>query len=118
MSEQKRKTSNAAQRARRTRSHIHGTSRRPRLSVNISNKHVSAQIIDDDQGKTLLSATTVGSKNDKTTLTEQAKEIGITIAKNAKKIKVTHVALDRGDKKYHGRIKVLADAARENGLEF
>ena len=117
MSEQTRKVSNAAQRATRTRASIHGTAERPRLSVHISNKHVSAQIINDDESKTLVSATTVGLKS-VGTLTDKATILGADIAKKAKAIKVSSVVFDRGSKQYHGRIKAVADAARENGLEF
>jgi len=117
MSEQSRKVSNAAQRATRTRASIHGTAERPRLSINISNKHLSAQIINDDESKTLSSATTVGLKS-KGTLTERAAILGAEIAKKAKANKISSVVFDRGAKQYHGRIKAVADAARENGLEF
>lgn len=117
MSEQSRKVSNAAQRAARTRASIHGTSERPRLSVHISNKHLSAQIINDDESKTLAAATTVGLKS-KGTLTEKAAILGAEIAKKAKASKISSVVFDRGAKQYHGRIKAVADAARENGLEF
>lgn len=117
MSEQQRKVSNAKQRAGRTRSTIQGTAGRPRLSVFISNKHVSAQIINDDNGKTLASATSVGAKST-STMTQKAEVVGRSIAKNAKANKITRVVFDRGPKKYHGRVKALANAARENGLEF
>lgn len=117
MSEQKRKVSNSAQRSMRTRANIHGTADRPRLSIHVSNKHLSAQIINDDEGKTLVTSTTVGSKS-KGTLTEKAVTIGADIAKKAKANKITRVVFDRGSKQYHGRVKALADAARENGLEF
>jgi large subunit ribosomal protein L18 len=118
MSEQTRKVSNSAQRASRTRANIHGTTERPRLTVHISNKHLSAQIINDDTGKTLVSSTTVGSKNASGNLTEKAASLGADIAKKAKANKITKVVFDRGSKQYHGRIKALADAARDNGLEF
>lgn len=117
MSELQKKTKNKQQRAVRTRSSIHGTAERPRLSVVISNRHVSAQIINDDEGKTLAAATSISSKGG-VSMTEKAKEVGTEIAKRAKKAKITTVTFDRGAKKYHGRIKELADAARENGLEF
>jgi len=117
MSEQSRKVSNAAQRASRTRASIHGTASRPRLSVHISNKHLSAQIINDDESKTLASATTVGLKSTGT-LTDRATILGAEIAKKAKANKISSVVFDRGSKQYHGRIKAVADAARENGLEF
>jgi large subunit ribosomal protein L18 len=117
MSEQTRKVSNSAQRATRTRANIHGTSERPRLTVHVSNKHLSAQIINDDDSKTLVATTTVGLKS-QGTLTEKATLLGVEIAKKAKAKKITRVVFDRGSKQYHGRIKALADAARENGLEF
>jgi large subunit ribosomal protein L18 len=117
MSEQSRKVSNSAQRATRTRATLHGTTERPRLSVHISNKHISAQIINDDDGKTIAAATTVGSKHTGT-LTEKATVLGAEIAKKAKANKISRVVFDRGSKQYHGRIKAVADAARENGLEF
>ena len=104
-------------RANRTRAKIHGTAERPRLSVNISNKHIIAQIIDDDKGTTLAYATTVGSK-DKGSKTELAAKIGSEIAKKAKKAKIEKVVFDRGARLYAGRLSALADAARKEGLEF
>lgn len=111
------KRKNAAQRANRVRTVVRGTSDRPRLSVNVSNLHISAQIIDDSKGKTLAYATSVGKKLEGN-LSERAAWVGQEIAKKAKKAKVSQVAFDRGARKYHGRIKNLADAAREGGLEF
>lgn len=104
-------------RANRTRAKIHGTAERPRLSVNISNKHIIAQIIDDDKGATLAFATTVGSK-DKGSKTELAAKIGSEIAKKAKKAKIEKVVFDRGSRLYASRLSALADAARKEGLEF
>lgn len=104
-------------RKNRVRSTISGTAERPRLSVTVSNMHVSAQIIDDISKKTLVAATTVGSKA-AGTLTEKAAVIGTEIAKKAKAKKVTTVVFDRNGRKYHGRVKALADAARAGGLEF
>lgn len=117
MSERTRKSINTERRATRTRSTLKGTLERPRLTVSVSNKHVSAQIINDTEGKTLVAATTVGSKA-VGTLTEQAAVVGAEIAKKAKAKKVKQVMFDRGSKQYHGRIKALADAARKEGLEF
>jgi len=117
MSERIRKTNTIGQRAKRTRAHIRATSDRPRLSVTISNQHVSAQIIDDEKSVTLASATSVGAKA-KSTMTEKAELVGQQIAKAATAKKVSKVVFDRGGKKYHGRIKALAEAARKNGLEF
>lgn len=105
-------------RAHRVRSKIVGTSAMPRLSVHISNRNIIAQIIDDQTGKTLAYASTTSAKAAPGTMTEQAKTIGAQIAKKAKTAKVGHVVFDRGSRQYHGRIKALADAARENGLEF
>ena len=108
---------NSLYRANRTRAKIHGTAERPRLSVNISNQHIIAQVIDDDKGITLAYATTVGSKISGS-MTEKAAEIGKLIADKAKKAKVTKVVFDRGSKLYAGRMSALADAARKEGLEF
>lgn len=111
----------ANQRFRRThrvRSIIRGSNDRPRLHVNISNQHVSAQVINDENGKTVAAVSTVGKKNTGKTLTEKAVWAGSEIAKKAKAKKVTTVALDRGRRIYHGRVKAFADAAREAGLEF
>ena len=104
-------------RAKRTRAKIHGTADRPRLSVFISNQHIVAQIIDDDTGKTLVYATTVGSKLTGTK-TEKAAKIGEEIAKKAKAKKIKKVVFDRGAKLYAGRMSALAEAARKEGLEF
>ena len=104
-------------RAKRTRAKIHGTSDRPRLSVYISNRHIVAQVIDDDKKVTLCYATTVGEKIEGT-MTEKAAKIGAEIAKKAKAAKIKHVVFDRGAKLYAGRMSALADAARKEGLEF
>jgi large subunit ribosomal protein L18 len=104
-------------RANRTRAKIHGTAERPRLTVNISNLHVTAQIIDDDKKVTLVYATTVGSKI-KGTKTEKAAAVGKLIGEKAKKAKITKVVFDRGSKLYAGRMSALADAARKEGREF
>ncbi len=111
------KQQNSARRARKVRMVVKGTTERPRLSVHISNLHISAQVIDDTSGKTLAYASTVG-KDSKGTKTERAATVGKDIAVKAKKAKISKVALDRGSRKYHGRIKALADAARAEGLEF
>ena len=108
---------NKVYRAKRTRAKIHGTAERPRLSVAISNRHIVAQVIDDDKGATIAYATTVGSKS-AGTMTERAATIGTEIAKAAKARKVKKVVFDRGAKLYAGRLSALADAARKEGLEF
>lgn len=104
-------------RAKRTRAKIHGTGLRPRLTVHISNQHITAQIINDDKQATLVYATTVGSKLSGTK-TELAVAIGQLIGQKAKKAKITKVVFDRGSKLYAGRMSALADAARKEGLEF
>ncbi len=111
------KKQNLALRKGRVRAKISGTAERPRLTVTISNLHVSAQIIDDVAQKTLVSATTVGSKV-KGTKTELAAKIGAEIAKKAKKAKINTVVFDRNGRQYAGRLHALADAARKEGLEF
>lgn len=112
------KVKNAAQRAHRVRATVSGTTERPRLSVRVSNRHVEAQIIDDSQHKTLVSVSTVGAKAATGNMTERATWVGTEIAKKAKAAKVGAVVFDRGPRLYHGRVKALADAARNAGLEF
>ena len=112
-----RKQMNAGRRANRVASVVRGTAGRPRLAVHVSNLHVSAQLVDDDAGNTLASASTVGKKLTGT-MTEKAAEVGKDIAAKAKKAKVTKVVFDRSSKQYHGRVKALAEAARQAGLEF
>lgn len=117
MSERIKKVQSGLQRAKRTRAGLHGTSDRPRLSVTVSNKHISAQIINDDEHVTITAVSSVSAKKTGT-MTEKAATVGTAIAKAAKAKKVTKVVFDRGAKQYHGRIKALADAARAEGLEF
>jgi large subunit ribosomal protein L18 len=105
-------------RQHRVRTVVTGTTDRPRLSVNVSNLHISAQVIDDSKGITLAAITTVGNKSLKGTMTEKAAWVGAEIAKKAKTAKVKAVVFDRGSRLYHGRVKALADAARNAGLEF
>ena len=92
---------------------------RPRLSVHRSGRHIYAQIIDDVEGRTVASASTLtkGSKGPGAT-TEAAAKVGKELAEAAKKAGVTTVVFDRGGFLFHGRVKALADAAREGGLEF
>jgi large subunit ribosomal protein L18 len=108
----------AKRRAIRVRKVINGTAQRPRLSVKISNLHVVAQLIDDDSHKTVAHSTTAGHKDTGKTMTDKAVWVGKDIAKKAKAAKIKQVAFDRGSKLYHGRVKALADAARDEGLEF
>jgi large subunit ribosomal protein L18 len=104
-------------RKNRVRAKVIGTAERPRLSVFISGQHVSVQIIDDTAGKTLASATSVGKKLTGT-LSEKAAVIGKEIGAKAKKAKIAKVVFDRNGRVYAGRLKALADAARQEGLEF
>lgn len=113
-----KKYHNAIQRKNRVRATVSGTSERPRLSVSVSNLHISAQLIDDSKQSTIASVTTVGDKKAVGTMTERAEYVGKQIATKAKAKKVSKVVFDRNGRKYHGRIKALADAARQNGLEF
>ncbi len=112
------KLQNRQLRARRVRAKVSGTTERPRLSVNISNRHIVAQLIDDSTHTTVAYVTTVGGKTTAGTMTERAEKIGTEIAKKAKAAKVNTVVFDRGSRLYHGRIQALADAARKAGLEF
>jgi len=112
-----KKLRNLGLRKSRVRAKVTGTAVRPRLSVTISNKHVSAQIIDDVAARTIVAATTVGTKQ-VGTITEQAILIGTDIAKKAKKAKINTVVFDRNGRQYAGRLSALADAARKEGLEF
>lgn len=112
-----KKLLNQSLRKARVRSKVNGTAERPRLSVTISNMHVSAQLIDDEAGKTIVSATTVGKKATGTK-TEKAAAVGTEIAKKAVKAKVKTVVFDRNGRQYAGRLSALADAARKEGLEF
>jgi large subunit ribosomal protein L18 len=106
-------------RHRRVRARISGTAERPRLVVFRSNKGISAQLVDDLEGKTLASAAWVNLKKSfKGNKTEQAAEVGKLLAGNAKKAGVERAVFDRGGYLYHGRVKALADGAREGGLDF
>lgn len=118
MSNASSKAKNLIRRKNRIRSVVSGTSERPRLSVFISSRHISAQLIDDTKHITVAAVTTVGQKAATGTLTAKAEWIGTEIAKKAKTAKVTAVVFDRNGKLYHGRVKALADAARAGGLEF
>lgn len=114
--EHKRKTGDL--RKSRIRAVVRGTSERPRLSVRISSLHVTAQIIDDTKQTTVVAATTAGESKLKGNMTEKAAFVGTAIAKKALAKKISRVVFDRGSRVYHGRIKALADAARDGGLKF
>ena len=104
----------------RVRSKINGTKDIPRLNVFRSSKHITVQIIDDEKGNTLVSASSMDKdlKLSNGGNVEAAKKVGESIAKKAKKAGITKVVFDRGGYLYHGRVKALADSARENGLEY
>ena len=112
------KLHNQILRHRRIRATVIGTAERPRLSVFVSNLHVTAQLVDDDNSRTLSFVTTVGKKDIPGTMTEKAAWVGNEIAKKAKVAKVKKIVFDRGSRLYHGRVKALAEAARNGGLEF
>ena len=106
-------------RHRRIRGKIAGTAERPRLAVYRSNKGISAQLVDDETGRTLAAASWLGLKKSvKGTKTEQAAEVGKLLAASAKQAGIETVVFDRGGYLYHGRVKALADGAREGGLRF
>jgi len=105
-------------RHRRVRGKVHGTAERPRLVVSRSNKGISAQLVDDMAGRTLAAASWVNGKSFKGDKTAQAVEVGKLLAKNARQAGVDNVVFDRAGYLYHGRVKALADAAREGGLTF
>lgn len=105
----------AKRRQIRVRSKITGTALRPRLSLQRSNLHLSVQVIDDQNEKTLFGISTKSLKT-KGTKTEKAIELGKQVAEKAKELKIEAAVLDRGSYRYHGRIKAFADSARQNGL--
>lgn len=121
MSSNAQHTRNARlRRHRRVRKKVQGSAERPRLAVFRSNKHMSAQVVDDDAGRTLAAASTYevelrqtsGAKKD------AAAEVGRLVAERAREAGVSQVVFDRGGFKYHGRVAALADSARAAGLEF
>jgi len=109
-------------RHRRLRVKVKGTPERPRLNVHRSLEHIYAQVIDDTVGRTVVAASTLDNEVKKAIdgkpKAEQAKIVGQIIANRAKDAGVTKVVFDRGGNKYHGRVKALADGAREAGLDF
>ena len=118
----KKVSRNEARQARheRIRKNISGTNEVPRLNVFRSAKHITAQIIDDEAGVTLVSASSIDKelKLENGSNIEAATKVGELLAKRAKEHKITKVTFDRGGYQYHGRVEALANAARENGLEF
>ena len=119
MNELKLKNKSLAQRKKRIRAKVSGSSIRPRLSVKISYRNITVQLIDDQKGITIEQATSIGNKKIKDmNLTNKASEIGNEIAQKALNKKISSVVFDRNGKIYHGRIKALAEAARKAGLEI
>ncbi len=119
MDTMKQKFKRKLRRAHRTRSRIRGTSERPRLTVHRSLQHISVQIIDDTKSITLAAIhdqSLTGGKSMKGV--ERAHAVGIAIADKAKSLGITNVVFDRGSYRYHGQIKIVADGAREGGLQF
>ncbi|MBY0149409.1 50S ribosomal protein L18 [Neobacillus niacini] len=114
------KNASRKKRHARVRAKLSGTAARPRLNVFRSNKHLYAQLIDDMGGVTLASASTMEKdlNLESTSNVEAAKLVGELVAKRAVEKGITAVVFDRGGYLYHGRIQALADAARENGLQF
>jgi large subunit ribosomal protein L18 len=105
-------------RHRRVRGKLFGNAERPRLVVFRSNRGIEAQLVDDLEGKTLAAASWLQLKSFKGSKTQQSAEVGKLLAQNAKKAGVETVVFDRGGYLYHGRVKALAEAAREGGLKF
>lgn len=122
INEMKKRNVKRTRRAFRVRKHVRGTSEKPRLSVFKSNKHVFAQLIDDEKGVTLASAGTVTKQlRDKKFVKrskEAARQVGILIAEAAKQKNILNVVFDRGFNKYHGLLAEVATGARETGLQF
>ena len=112
------KNSQRIMRHKRVRKNISGTSEMPRLNVFRSNTQIYAQIINDETGTTLASSSSVQLKIKNGGNIEGAKLVGADIAKKAKEANISKVVFDRGGYQYHGRVQALADAARENGLDF
>jgi len=114
------RNANRQKRHKRLRNHISGTSEKPRLSIYRSASHIYAQIINDEVGNTLVSASTLDkSLNlEQTGNIDAAKAVGTSIAEKAKEAGIEEVVFDRGGYVYHGKVKALAEAAREAGLKF
>jgi len=105
-------------RHKRVRRNVSGTAECPRLNVFRSNKNIYAQVIDDVEGVTLASASTLDKEVSGETKLDQASAVGKLVAERAKEKNIAGVVFDRGGYQYHGRVKALAEAARENGLDF
>lgn len=122
MNKQQQKQQLAKKRAMRVRGKVHGTASRPRVSVHRTNQYVYAQAIDDDKQVTVASSSLKQMKNEKSakvtgTKVERAAEIGANLASKLKAKKVDAVSFDRGNNRYHGRVKAIAEALREAGIK-
>jgi large subunit ribosomal protein L18 len=115
--DRKEKMRSLRRRHRRVRKKIVGTSERPRLAVYRSNRHIYVQVIDDFAGRTLASASTM-TEGDSGAPKDKAKAVGAAVAQKAKAAGISQVTFDRGGFKYHGRIRAVAEGAREGGLEL
>jgi large subunit ribosomal protein L18 len=119
MSNAQQKRQGRIRRHRRVRKKVRGTTERPRLAVFRSNKHISAQVIDDSTGRTVASASSLEADlRSSGGNVDGAKKVGELLASRAKDAGVSQVVFDRGGFRYHGRVASLADAARTSGLEF
>ena len=118
MSATKKKQQGRLKRRRRVRAKIRGSEVRPRISVFRSNRGVSAQLIDDDQGHTIAAVNWTEAELKGITATEQASKVGKLLAERAKAAGIESAVFDRGGYLYHGRVKALAEGAREGGLTF
>ncbi len=118
MSIEEKKMRTRARRALRVRSQVRGTPERPRLSVFRSNRAIWAQVIDDRNGRTLASASTIHVGEKGLSKTDLATKVGQLLAERAKAAGIERVVFDRGPYLYHGRVKALADGARQGGLDF
>jgi large subunit ribosomal protein L18 len=116
--EAKEKVRARVKRHRRVRKKISGTTERPRLAVYRSNRHIYAQMIDDVGGRTLVSSSTLMTNGKDADRIAQAKAVGKDLAKKARDAGISRAVFDRGGFQYHGRIKAVAEAAREGGLEL
>jgi large subunit ribosomal protein L18 len=115
---EKRKNERRQRRAWRVRKKVQGVTGRPRLSVHRTSKHLYAQIIDDEAGRTLCSASTLQMKLPHGGNIEAAKAVGTAIGKKALELKIERCGFDRGSSRYHGRVKALAEAVREAGVKL
>ena len=118
MANQKRLAKRRVRRAFRVRNRVRGDAARPRISVHRTSKHMYAQIIDDESGRTICAASSVGLKLPYGGNIEAAKAVGEALGKRAKEMGIEEAGFDRGSSRYHGRVKALAEAIRAAGVKF